>query len=166
MGIFGAAKALFGSGGSESTGPRGKRKQSSGTAERKETILVIDDDSAFLDTMRTMLGGEGYNVLVSRTGPKGLDMMRYAGPDVRAVLLDFNMPRFNGAKTLPFLRQLNPNAKVLAVSGVNASELPADFCEGVDRFISKPFSNDELLKTLEEVLDGNRTAGPSAAATS
>jgi len=48
---------------------------------------------------------------------------------------------------------------------MNASELPAEFCEGVDRFISKPFSNAELLKTLGEILDGNQAAGPSATAT-
>jgi len=165
MGIFGAARALFGNSGSESTKSGAKRKQPSDTAEPKDTILVIDDDSAFLDSMRTMLGGEGYKVLVSSSGAKGLDMMRYAGRDVSAVLLDFNMPRFDGAKTLPFLRKLGPNAKVVAVSGVRTSELPADFCEGVDRLISKPFSNAELLKTLEEILDGNRTAGPSATAT-
>ena len=165
MGILGAAIALFGKSGSGSIGLRRRVEEHSGTTEPKDTILVIDDDSAFLDTMRTMLGGEGYNVLVSSSGPKGLDMMRYAGRDVGAVLLDFNMPRFNGAKTLEFLRKLRPNAKVLAVSGVQNSELPADFREGVDRFLSKPFSNAELLKTLGEILDGNQAAGPSATAT-
>ncbi len=163
MGIFGAAMALFGS---EALGSRAQRKQSSHTAEPKDTIVVIDDDSAFLDSMRTILGEEGYNVLVSSTGPKGLDMMRYAGHDVGAVLLDFNMPRFNGAATLQFLRKLSPKMKVVAVSGVNASELPADFCEGVDRLLSKPFTNAQLLKTLEELRDGNRSAGSSATATS
>ena len=165
MGIFGAAVALFGNSRSDPTGPEPHLKKSSDTAEHKDTILVIDDDPGFLDSMRTVLGSEGYNVLVSSTGPKGLDMMRYAGGDVGAVLLDFNMPRFNGAETLQFLRKLSPNAKVVAVSGMSATELPPDFCEGVDRFISKPFSNAELLKTLEEILDGNRAADASATAT-
>jgi len=165
MGIFGAAIALFGNSGSYPTGPRPHTKESSDTARPKDTILVIDDDPAFLDCMRTVLGGEGYNVLASSTGPKGLDMMRYAGSDVSAVLLDFNMPRFNGAETLQFLRKLSPNAKVVAVSGVKTSELPPDFREGVDRFISKPFSNAELLKTLEEILNGIQVANASATAT-
>ena len=73
--------------------------------------------------------------------------------DIGAVLLDFNMPRFNGAETLQFLRKLSPNVKVLAVSGVSSNELPSDFREGVERFIPKPFSNADLLKTLEEILD-------------
>ncbi len=91
-------------------------------------------------------------------------MARYAGGDISAVLLDFNMPRFNGAETLQFLRKLNPKAKVLAVSGVSSNELPSDFREGVERFIPKPFSNADLLKTLEEVLDSEQAADASATA--
>jgi CheY-like chemotaxis protein len=164
MGIFGAAVALFGKSGSQPIEPRSRRKHTDDTTEPKKTILIIDDDPSFLDTMRAVLANEGYNVLASSTGPKGLDMIRYAGGDIGAVLLDFNMPRFNGAETLQFLRKLNPNAKVLAVSGVNSSELPSDFRDGVERFIPKPFSNADLLKTLDEVLDGNQAANTSAAA--
>jgi CheY-like chemotaxis protein len=164
MGIFGAAVALFGKSGSQSIELRPRTKHSVDTTEPKTTILIIDDDPNFLDTMRAVLGGEGYNVLASSTGPKGLDMARYAGDDIGAVLLDFNMPRFNGAETLQFLRKLNPNAKVVAVSGVNSDELPPDFREGVERFIPKPFSNADLLKTLEQVLDGDQAANASATA--
>ncbi len=162
MGIFGAAVALFGKGGSQAVGQKPRAKHPADTAEPKATILIIDDDPSFLDTMRAVLRSEGYNVLASSTGPKGLDMFRYAGGDVGAILLDYNMPRFNGAETLQFLRKLSPNAKVLAVSGVNSNELPSDFREGVERFIPKPFSNADLLKTLEEILDGDQAADASA----
>ena len=93
-------------------------------------------------------------MLTSSTGPKGLDMVRYAPKDVRLVLLDYNMPRFNGAETLEFLRKLNPGLKVVAVSGFRVAELPESFHRGVERFVSKPFNNDELLKTVEEVIEG------------
>jgi len=165
MGIFGAAFALFGKGGSQAAEQKLRAKHFVDPAEPKTTILIIDDDPSFLDTMRTVLRDEGYNVLASSTGPKGLDMVRYAGGDVGAVLLDYNMPRFNGAETLQFLRKLSPNAKVLAVSGVSSNELPADFREGVERFIPKPFSNADLLKTLEEILDGDPAADASATVT-
>jgi CheY-like chemotaxis protein len=163
MGIFGAAVALFGKNGSQSVEQSPRARHPDDTTESKATILIIDDDPSFLETMRTVLSSEGYNVLASSTGPKGLDMVRYARGDVGAILLDFNMPRFNGADTLPFLRKLSPKAKVLAVSGVNSKELPADFRDGVERFISKPFSNADLLKTLEEILDGDSAASASAA---
>jgi two-component system response regulator RegX3 len=165
MGIFGAAFALFGKGGSQAAEQKLRAKRSGDPTEPKTTILIIDDDPSFLDTMRTVLKDEGYNVLASSTGPKGLDMVRYAGGDVGAVLLDFNMPRFNGAETLQFLRKLSPKAKVLAVSGVSSNELPADFRDGVERFIPKPFNNADLLKTLEEILDGDQAADASATVT-
>jgi len=165
MGIFGAAVALFGKGGSQPVEDRPRARHSDNTTQSKATILIIDDDPSFLDSMRTVLSSEGYNVLASSTGPKGLDMARYARGDVGAILLDFNMPRFNGADTLPFLRKLSPNAKVLAVSGVSSKELPGDFRDGVERLLSKPFSNADLLKTLEEILDGDQTANVSATTT-
>ena len=149
MGFVTAALALF-----------GKKPRSSGNgeddtadaSEPKSTILVIDDDPKFLETMRVLLRGAGYTVLTSSTGPKGLDMIRYAPREVRTVLLDFNMPGFNGAETLEYLRKLNPNTKVIAVSGFKVNELPTSFQKGVERFVAKPFSNGELLKTIAEVL--------------
>ena len=149
----------------------GKKKQASGNgtnggsedAGPKSTILVIDDDSSFLETMRILLSGAGYNVLTSTTGPKGLDMVRYA-PRVKAVLLDFNMPGFNGAETLQYLRKLNPSLKVIAVSGLKASELPPAFQKSVTRFMAKPFSNGELLETVAELTGNPSAAGVSATA--
>ncbi len=163
MGIFGAAVALFGKSGSQTVGHKPRAKHPADPNEPKTTILIIDDDPGFLDAMRTVLKSEGYNVLASSTGPKGLDMVRYARGDIGAILLDFNMPRFNGAETLQFLRKLSPKVKVLAVSGVNSNELPSDFREGVERFIPKPFSNADLLKTLEEILDNDQAADASVA---
>ena len=159
MGIFTAAVALFGNGGAGQLErqPRGARHKDD-DLEGKGTILVIDDDTTFLETIRLVLSEAGYNVLTSTTGPKGLDMVRYAPKDVRVVLLDYNMPRFNGAETLEFLRKLNPNLKVIAVSGFRAADLPESFNTGVQRLLSKPFRNDDLLKTVEEVIKENLDA--------
>ena len=162
MGIFTAAVALFGKGRLQTEEQLAETKRSPNAFAHKSTILVIDDDPTFLETMRSLLRDEGYNVLTSSTGPKGLDMLRYAPRDIGAVMLDFNMPRFNGAETLQFLRRLCPQAKVLAVSGLRADELPADFRESVERFIPKPFTTADLLKILDEVLQAE-TAGNAVA---
>jgi CheY-like chemotaxis protein len=157
MGIFTAAVALFSNGGAgeHERKPRNRRSDDDDDAEPKGTVLVIDDDPAFVEAIRLVLRDAGYNVLTSSTGPKGLDMVRYAPKDVRLVLLDYNMPRFNGAETLEFLRKLNPGLKVVAVSGFRVADLPESFHRGVDKFISKPFNNEELLKTMEEVIEGS-----------
>ena len=152
MGIFTAAVALFTNGGVGETEREPRRADAESEAKVKCTVLVIDDDPTILEALRLLLREAGYNVLTSNTGPKGLDMVRYAPRDIRLVLLDYNMPRFNGAETLAFLRKLNPNLKVVALSGFRVTELPANFHAGVDRFISKPFSSADLLKTVGEVL--------------
>ena len=156
MGIFTAAVALFTNGGvgQHEEKKASNRRSAADDTEPKGTVLVIDDDPTFLEAIRLLLRDAGYNVLTSSTGPKGLDMVRYAPKDVRLVLLDFNMPRFNGAETLEFLRKLNPGLKVVAVSGFRVSDLPESFHRGVDKFVSKPFNNEELLKTVEEVIEG------------
>lgn len=152
MGIFTAAIALLGKSGLQDTEQHPQARHSDDGTEPRLTVLIIDDDTSFLEAMRSLLHSAGYDVLTSSTGPKGLDMARYAPRDIGAVLLDFNMPRFNGAETLQFLRKLCPQVKVLAVSGVSLKELPPEFREGAERFVPKPFSNDDLLKTLDEVL--------------
>jgi CheY-like chemotaxis protein len=168
MGIFTAAVALFSKGGNGHV-DREERSAASGPdagSQSKATVLIIDDDPSFLDTMRSLLRDEGYNVLASSTGPKGLDMMRYAPRDIGVVLLDFNMPRFNGAETLQFLRKLSPDVKVLAVSGVSFNELPSEFREGVQRVVPKPFSNADLLKAINEVIQAKsspKAPAPTAA---
>ena len=167
MGIFTAAVALFGKGdGLQDRKERSSARRSGASSGPKPTVLIIDDDPSFLDTVRTILCSEGYDVLASSTGPKGLDMVRYASQDIGAVLLDFNMPRFNGAETLQFLRKLRPDVKVLAVSGVNVNELPPEFRDGVQRLVPKPFHNADLLKAIDEVIQGKSSAkapAPTAA---
>jgi CheY-like chemotaxis protein len=161
MGFVTAALALFGK---KSHSNGNGENETQDASEPKSTILVIDDDPKFLETMRILLRGAGYTVLTSSTGPKGLDMIRYAPREVRTVLLDFNMPGFNGAETLAYLRKLNPNVKVIAVSGFKVNELPASFQKGVERIVAKPFSNGELLQTIAEVL-GEKAEAEIAAST-
>ena len=161
MGIFSSAASLFGFETSSDQNGKDKDVVEPGS---KATVLVIDDDNQFLEAMRALLGEAGYGVLTSTTGPKGLDMLRYGPRDLGVVVLDFNMPRFNGADTLEYLRKLNDQIKVVAVSGLKVNELPPGFRQNVDRFVSKPFSNSELLAAIKEVLTGNTEAEPAASA--
>ena len=92
MGILNAALSLFGKGSTAKDGRNGRSEEVAAPGS-KSTILVIDDDLRFLETMRILLRGAGYNVLTSSTGPKGLDTLRYAPRDVRAVLLEADPDR-------------------------------------------------------------------------
>jgi CheY-like chemotaxis protein len=121
-------------------------------------VLVIDDDPKFLEMIKLLLSEAGYEVLTSMTGPKGLDMLRYTQDRVRAVLLDFNMPAFDGSRTIFHLRKLVPEMKVIGVTGLPADELPADFRAGVDALMLKPFPIADLLASLQTL---TLTASPA-----
>ena len=137
------------------------RERNQGRAQTGEgpkcTVLAIDDDPSFLCILRPVLREEGFDVLTSTSGAKGLDMLRYGARDIRVVLLDYNMPQLNGAETLEHLRRLRPQVKVLAVTGVDAQLLPPSFREGVDKFLQKPFRSKELVDTINLLLGNGAT---------
>src|SRR5216684_4674040 len=93
----------------------------------RQTVLIIDDDAEFLKGTRALLCEVGMNVLTSHTGPKGLDLLRYTPGGVRVVLLDFHMPHFDGAQTLPYIRRLAPAAKIVGISGYDTNRVPPAF---------------------------------------
>jgi CheY-like chemotaxis protein len=123
----------------------------------KCTVLAIDDDPVFLESIRWLLRDAGYSVLTCTSGAKGLDMLRYAVRDVGAVLLDYNMPKFNGEDTLQYVRQLAPQAKVIGLTGTPFQQLPESFRDGVDKFIQKPCQSGALVAGLSEVLQAAAT---------
>jgi CheY-like chemotaxis protein len=130
------------------------KAQADQRARRQEsTILVIDDDPAFLQVLRPVLQEEGYNVLTSSSGPKGLNMLRYGAGNISVVLLDFSMPTLDGAETLRFVRQLNAATKVIAVTGLEEKTLPQEFREGVDAFLQKPFPMGDLTALISRMLE-------------
>ena len=145
MGIFSAAIASF-----------SKR----GVAEPKSTILVIDDDPVLLQSVKSLLGKRGFNVVTSSSGPEGLDMLRNAARDIRVVVLDYRMPEHNGAETLKLIKQLNPNAKVIGLTAVDLDSVPEAYLDEVDKLLTKPVIATELIAAIDEFLgDGQSGNG-------
>jgi CheY-like chemotaxis protein len=130
--------------------------------EPKSTILVIDDDPVVLETIKSLLGKRGFNMLTSPSAPKGLDMLRYAGTDIRAVILDYSMPRLNGDEALAFVRQLSPNAKVIGLTAMNLNSVPKEYLNGVDKLLTKPVNAPVLIATVNELLGDRQTASSRA----
>ena len=125
------------------------------------TVMVIDDDQQFLNSVGSMLEAAGFAVLLSNSGSKGLNMLRYTPHDVHAMLLDYSMPGFNGDETLKHARQLKPNLKIIGVTGLALTELPPSYRDGVDALVLKPFNNSELVASIRKLLKGGRR--PAAA---
>jgi CheY-like chemotaxis protein len=159
MGIFTAAIALFSDRGVDQHESL-PEISSHATGETQPTILVIDDDPLLLHTVQSLLGKRGFNVLTTSSSPKGLDMLRYAGGDVRLVLLDYSMPQLNGYETLSFVRQLSPNVKVIGLTAMKLDTIPKAYVDGVDKLLTKPVIATVLIGAVCELLGEEQTASP------
>ena len=138
--------------------------QGDGDERRKYTVLCIDDDAAFLETIAYLLKSAGYNVVTTTSVEQGLEVVKDARQDVSVVLLDYNIPKHNGPETLRLLCRLNPIVKVIAITGVNITKLPPSFRIGVDKYIQKPFKGQELISCLNGFLKPNSGRNVEAAA--
>ena len=85
--------------------------------EGTETILVVDDEQPIRLTVRAILQYRGYKVIEAISGEEGLQKFRAAPQAPDLVLLDLDMPGWDGWETLAQLRQLKPCPPVLLLSG-------------------------------------------------
>ncbi|MFZ4828097.1 MAG: hybrid sensor histidine kinase/response regulator [Phototrophicaceae bacterium] len=117
------------------------------------TILVIDDSQQILDDIAELLELENYRVIVAHDGKQGLNQVSAHNPDL--VLCDVTMPNMDGYQVLESLRA-NPETIMLPFIFLTARSSYADMRSGMklgaDDYLLKPFTPDELLKTVESRL--------------
>jgi PAS domain S-box-containing protein len=120
----------------------------------KETILLVDDESALLDTGTRLLSLLGYNVLTANSGENALSVINQKNSNVALVILDLMMPGMGGEKCLAEIMKIEPSMKVIIVSGftANISQQKIMNAGAVD-FIQKPYRIDFLSKKIRSVLD-------------
>jgi PAS domain S-box-containing protein len=113
------------------------------------TVLVVDDEESVRTVSSRMLKALGFEVLTARHGKEGLLVYKAHAEQICAVLLDLTMPEMDGEETFRELRNLNPNARVVLMSGFNEQEAGARFVgKGLAGFLQKPFTPDELRERL------------------
>ena len=107
-------------------------------------ILIIDDESAILDTLRILLRNEGFEVFTAQGGKAGLDQMKQSQPDI--VLTDVRMPSVTGIDILTAVRQQEPETPVILMTAQASLQSAIQAVnEGAFYYIQKPFSNDDLV---------------------
>ena len=126
-----------------------ERKQDEAAVEARETILLVEDEPAVRQLFATALARAGYRVFEARNGQEALEIFEKAGDGVDLVLTDMRMPYMGGAELTRQLRERRGSLKLLAVSGYPGTLDP----ELTRDYLAKPFSRDELLRKVREVLD-------------
>lgn len=117
-------------------------------------VLVIDDEREIRTLLRLALESFGYEVREAENGEQGLKSCQEERPDV--VLLDIFMPEKDGLETLRELRLINPDMRVIVMSGGggqrNVGILRPAMLLGASRMLVKPFPLAQLQQIIAETL--------------
>lgn len=139
-----------------------KESLDSSLLQGRETILVVEDEEVIREILRRMLTQFGYSVLVAGRVEEALRLYRERGDSIDLVVTDVIMPDMNGLEFAQEVERLRPGAKVLFLSGyTDAIIAKTGVLEQGVHFLGKPFTAEELIGKVREVLDSPPSA-PSA----
>jgi DNA-binding response OmpR family regulator len=128
-------------------------------AEQSKRLAYIEDEEEMIDLVRLILSRRGYEILGANGGREGLDLVRRELPDL--VLLDLMMPDMDGWDVYQQMKS-EERTRDIPVIVITAKAQSIDKVLGlhiakVDDYISKPFSPQELMDSVEKVLAKRRT---------
>lgn len=115
-------------------------------------ILVIDDERSIRNTLKDILGFEGYAVEVAENGLLGIEMVK--GIDYDIILCDIKMPEMDGIEVLEKIMQIKPETTVVMISGHGNIDTAVEAIKkGAFDFIVKPLDLNRLLITIRNAGD-------------
>ncbi len=117
-----------------------------------ETILVVDDEKNYLLVLKELLVEEGYEVLTAQSGADALAILNETELDL--VVTDMKMPGMSGLELLEKSKQRDPQLPVVMMTAFGTVEKAVEAMKkGAFDYISKPFDNEILKKTIATALN-------------
>ena len=131
-----------------------ERRATSRGPDRRNRVLVIDDDSEVRRVVQGLLESAGFQVMSAPDGEQGLALLEWSMAD--AVLCDIFMPNKEGIETCTELRRRYPALRVVAMSGASGATgyLRAAEKLGAVASLRKPFTGQELVAVVQGALAG------------
>lgn len=121
-------------------------------AASQARILLVDDEEAILQTMRSILETEGYAVETASGGREAIELFRNAPCDV--ALCDVKMQGMDGIELLVALREITPELPVIMISGHGTIDTAVEALKkGAYDYIQKPLDLNRLLVSLRNALE-------------
>ena len=121
----------------------------------KPRVLVVDDESSILDSLRILLKNEGFVPYTALGGKQGIEKLIELRPDI--VLTDVRMPDVGGVQVLGAARQADADLPVILMTAQATLQSAMQAVnEGAYYYIQKPFRNDELLAILRRAAEHRR----------
>ena len=120
-----------------------------------EKIIVVDDEDMIRDLCRHILTDEGYQVSTASDGAAALDELNRSLPDL--MITDIKMPGMDGLELFERVRNLNRDIVTIFITGHGTIDTAIEsLMRGVDGFVLKPFTREELVSTVERSISRSR----------
>ncbi len=128
----------------------------------KKLVLIVDDEPGILSTLSGVLSDEGYATVCTGSGGEALDLYGSNRPDV--VLLDVWLPDHDGLETLQALREVDPTAAVIMMSGHGTASTAVKAIKmGAYDYVEKPLSYSRTVEAVEGALEYRRSVASDRA---
>ncbi len=118
--------------------------------ERKQSILLVDDEPEILRLLRYTLEPEGYDVATATNDSAALTLLEEHKPDL--VILDIMMPGLDGFQVLSLIRQRSNVPVIMLAARYEVTTLRNALALGADDYVRKPFHTRELLARIKAKL--------------
>ncbi len=119
-------------------------------------ILIVDDEPSIIIPLEFLMEQNGYEVLVAHSGEESIEIIAKDKPAL--VLLDIMLPGIDGYEVCEIIR-LNPEWRDIKVIFLTAKGREVDRAKGMvlgaDAYITKPFSNAEVIQRIRDLLDSS-----------
>ncbi|MHA2252778.1 MAG: response regulator [Candidatus Kariarchaeaceae archaeon] len=125
-----------------------------GSSPRGKTILIVDDNLSIRNLLRKLLETKGYTVLQAEEGREAIKLFKKMDHDIDLIILDHVMENgIDGFTCFVKLKKIKPNVKAIACSGSLDAILEKKYLsENISGILRKPFSNEKLLKMIDQIL--------------
>ncbi len=123
--------------------------------EQPAMILVVDDDAAMTSALCEVLQQAGYQALSAQSGAEALELIRREAPDL--LISDLRMSEMTGHQLQLELQAVRPELPVIIITAFGSIESAVESMKlGAHDFVTKPFSNKELLQVISRTLENRR----------
>lgn len=119
----------------------------------KECILIADDEEVVRTFIAGVLENAGYRAMTASDSEKTLKVFKTKLKKIKLIILDMIMPEISGNELFEQLRTIDPDVKILVVSGYPDSAYDKKLFEKNARFLKKPFMCETLLSSVRDLLD-------------
>ena len=123
-------------------------------------VLVVEDEANLLVALKYNLNSEGYDVFTAEDGEAGLALARREKPDV--VILDVMLPKLDGFEVCRILRRESDVRIIMLTARGEEIDRVVGLELGADDYVTKPFSNRELMARVRNTLRRSASDGPNA----